>query len=85
MLSTLRWYHAVDDMTTDITLTLTLTLVTGQKTAPEAKTRHVWTPKFDIRKNRLASEITLRNIDYIFFLHSTIRWIASLTFLVIYG
>ena len=54
MLSTLRCYHVVDDMTT--ALTLTLTLVTGQKTAPEAKTRPVWTPKFDIRQNHLTSE-----------------------------
>ena len=53
-LPTLRWYHVVDDMTT--ALTLTLTLVTGQKTAPEAKTRPLWTPKFDILQNRLTSE-----------------------------
>ena len=87
MLSTLRWYHVVDDMTTALTLTLTLPiatiydvtnrnysfwwnkpnwvtwitlvghhLVTGQKSASQAKTRHVWTPKFDIRQNRLTSE-----------------------------
>ncbi len=58
MLSTLRWYHVVDDMTTALTLnlTLTLTLVKGQKTAPEAKTRRVWTPKFDIRQYHLTSE-----------------------------
>ena len=56
MLSTLRWYHVVDDMTTALTLTLTLTLVTGQKTAPEAKTRPVSTPKFDIRQNHLISQ-----------------------------
>ena len=54
MLSTLRCDHVVDDMTT--ALTLTLTLVTGQKTAPEAKTPPVWTPKFHIRQNRLTSE-----------------------------
>ncbi len=52
MLSTLRWYHVVDDMTT----ALTLTQVKGQKRAPEAKTRRVWTPKFDIRQNHLTSE-----------------------------
>ena len=33
-----------------------LHLVTGQKTAPEAKIRPVWTPEFDIRQNRLTSE-----------------------------
>ena len=31
-------------------------LVTGQKTAPEAKIRPVSTPKFDIRQNRSTSE-----------------------------
>ena len=55
-LPTLRWYHVVHDMTTALTLTLTLTLVTGQKTAPEAKTRTLWKPNFDIRQNRLTSE-----------------------------
>ena len=87
MVKTLCYYHVVDDMTTAVTLTLTLPiatiyditnrnyyllwnkpywvtwitlvrhhLVTGQKTAPDAKTRPVWTPKFDIRINRLTSE-----------------------------
>ena len=87
MLSTLRCYHVLDDMTTALTQTLTLPiatiydvsnrnyyllwnkpywvtwitlvrhhLVTGQKTAPDAKTRAVWTPKFDIWQNRLTSE-----------------------------
>ena len=84
MLSTLRCYHVLDDMTTALTLTsqlqlymtsscnnyllwnkpnwvtwitlVRLHLVTGLKTASEAKTRPVWTPKFDIRQNRLTSE-----------------------------
>ena len=87
MVKTLCYYHVVDDMTTAVTLTLTLPiatiyditnrnyyllwnkpnwvtwitlvrlhLVTGQKTAPEAKIRPVSTPKFDIRQNRSTSE-----------------------------
>ena len=87
MLSTLRCYHVLDDMTTALTLTLTISiatiydvtnsnyyllwnkpnwvtwitlvrhhLVTGLKTAPEAKTRPVWTPKFDIRQYHLTSK-----------------------------
>ena len=85
MLSTLRYYHVVDDMTTVLTLTLPIAtiydvtnrnyyllwnkpywvtwitlvrhhLITGQKTASQAKTRPVWTPKFDILQNRLTSE-----------------------------
>ena len=70
-LPTLRWYHVVDDMTTalTLTLTLTLTLIMGQKTAPEAKTRPVWTPKFDIRQKSLdfrgVDNIT-KATDYIF-------------------
>ena len=87
ILSTLRYHHVVDDMTTALTLNLALPiatiyevtnpnyyfslnkpnwvtwitlvrlhLVTGQKTASEATTRPVWTPRFDVRQNRLTSE-----------------------------